>query len=597
MRSKNYLLLLSGLLLLLAACHKVEDLPSYNKGKAVTLTSSKTTISPAPADSMSTVVTFSWTDPEYATLASSQKFVVEIDSAGRNFSKKVTRIVSGALKMDFTGRELNDILAGFGFAPGQTFSFDIRVLSSYANNNERYESNIIKVDISSYKIPITLKPSSATPLTLLVSNATNTAISFDWNATPYGANTIYYALQLDVKGNNFANPQVKQLGTDLKASYTVNDLNTAAIAAGVIGGSTKDVEFRVVSYLGPNYTSVISYSTPVTISITTFTPIPANLYIVGDATPLGWDNNANLSPSQEFNRISDVAYSIVVHLQAGKSYLFLPVAGSWDHKFGGASATGGTLLADGAVPGSNTPAPATDGVYQITVNFQTGTYTVAPFASAIPANLYIVGDAAGSWDNPVALPKKQFTKIDAGSFGIIVNLEAGKSYLFLPLNGNWDHKFGGASANGGTLLADGAVPGSNTPAPAVSGMYKIIVNFITNTYTVTPYSGVDIPDNLYIVGDATNGNWDNPVPTPSQQFTKLSNAEFKLTVALKGSGSYLFLPLNGNWDHKFGGTGAGGGTLLVDGAVPGSNTPNPGSAGNYTITVNFLTMKYSLVKQ
>jgi starch-binding outer membrane protein SusE/F len=597
MRPKNYLLLISGLLLLLAACHKVEDLPYYDKGKPVTLTASKTTITPAPADSMNTVVTFSWTNPEYATDSSNQKFVLEIDSAGRNFSKKVTRTVNGTLNTGFTGSQLNDILAGFGFAPGQTFSFDIRVLSSYGNNNERYESNVIKVDISSYKVPITLTPSSSSPLTLLVADATNTAVSFNWNATPYGSNTIYYALQLDLKGNNFANPQVKQLGTGLNTSYTVNDLNTAAIAAGVIGGSTGDVEFRVVSYLGANYTSVLSFSTPVTISITTFTPIPANLYIVGDATPLGWDNNANLSPSQEFTRISDVAYSIVINLKAGKSYLFLPVAGSWDHKFGGASATGGTLLADGAVPGSNTPAPAADGTYQITVNFQTGTYTVEPYANAIPDNLYIVGDAVGSWNNPVALPQQQFTKLDAASFGIIVNLEAGKSYLFLPLNGNWDHKFGGASATGGTLLADGAVPGSNTPAPATTGLYKIIVNFITNTYTVTAYNGVAVPDNLFIVGDATNGNWNNPVPTPSQQFTRLSNSEFKLTVELKATGSYLFLPVNGSWDHKFGGTSATGGTLLVDGAVPGSNTPGPGSAGNYLITVNFLTMKYSLVKQ
>ncbi|HKO82261.1 MAG TPA: hypothetical protein VJU78_17755, partial [Chitinophagaceae bacterium] len=232
-----------------------------------------------------------------------------------------------------------------------------------------------------------------------------------------------------------------------------------------------------------------------------------------------------------------------------------------------------------------------------TVNFQTGSYTVEPYANSIPANLYIVGDAAGSWDNPVALPTKQFTKLDAGSFGIIINLEMGKSYLFLPENGKWDHKFGGTSATGGALLADGAVPGSNTPAPAVTGMYKIIVNFITNTYTVTPYTGVAVPDNLYIVGDATAGNWDNPVPVPSQQFTKLSNAEFKLTVELKATGSYLFLPLNGNWDHKFGGTSATGGTLLVDGAVPGSNTPVPGEKANYLITVNFLTMKYSVLKQ
>lgn len=579
-------------------CHKIEDLPYYNKGVAVTLSASQTQIAPTPADSAKNVVTFSWTNPGYAVDSAKQKFVVEIDSAGHNFTNKTKKEVLGSLSTSFTGGELNDILAGFGFAPGQTFSFDIRVVSSYANNNEQLPSNVIKVDITSYLVPVTLAASSTDPLVLEVTNATNTAVSFNWNASPYGSNTIYYALQLDTAGGDFSNPQVKQLGSTLNTSLTVNELNTMAIAAGVSGGSTKNVEFRIASYLGANYTSLLGYSNKLPINITTFTPIPDNLYIVGDATPRGWDNNAALSPTQQFSRIDDVSYGIVIHLEAGKSYLFVPVAGNWDHKFGGTSATGGTLLADGAVPGSNTPAPATSGLYQIIVNFQTGTYAVTPFTNTIPDNLYIVGDATpGDWSNPVPLPAQQFTKIDATSFGIILNLNGGKSYLFLPENGSWDHKFGGTSATGGPLLADGAVPGSNTPAPATSGTYKIVVNFLTNTYTVTPHTGAEVPENLYIVGDATPGGWDNPVPLPAQQFTKLSNSEFSLTLPLSNSGSYLLLPVNGSWDHKFGGTSASGGTLLVDGAVPGSNTPAPGEAATYKINVNFFTMKYSLLKQ
>ncbi|MGZ3987831.1 MAG: SusF/SusE family outer membrane protein, partial [Flavisolibacter sp.] len=262
---------------------------------------------------------------------------------------------------------------------------------------------------------------------------------------------------------------------------------------------------------------------------------------------------------------------------------------------------GGTLLKDGAVPGSNTPAPATSGIYKIVVNFQTNTYTVTPVA--VPANLYIVGDATpGGWNNPVPIPSQQFTKIDAVSYGIVINLTAGKSYLFLPANGDWSHKYGGATdgtaTGGGTLLADGAVPGSNTPAPGASGLYKIIVNFATNSYTVTPYDG---PSNLYIVGDATAGGWNNPVPVPSQQFTQVGNAEFQLTTQLTAGKSYLLLPVNGDWGHKYGGatdgTAAGGGILLKDGDVPGSNTPAPGTTGNYLIDVNFITMTYKVTPQ
>ncbi|HRN72608.1 MAG TPA: hypothetical protein PLM81_05745, partial [Ginsengibacter sp.] len=99
-------------------------------------------------------------------------------------------------------------------------------------------------------------------------------------------------------------------------------------------------------------------------------------------------------------------------------------------------------------------------------------------------------------------------------------------------------------------------------------------------------------------GDATPGGWSNPVPVPTQQFTQLSGSEFTLDLQLTAGGSYLFLPMNGSWDHKFGGatdgTETGGATLLADGAVPGSNTPAPATTGNYRINVNFLTGKYKV---
>jgi hypothetical protein len=100
------------------------------------------------------------------------------------------------------------------------------------------------------------------------------------------------------------------------------------------------------------------------------------------------------------------------------------------------------------------------------------------------------------------------------------------------------------------------------------------------------------------VGDATAGGWNNPVPTPSQQFTQTGSAEFQITIPLTSGKSYLFLPLNGDWGHKYGGATDGtaitGGTLLADGAVPGSNTPAPATSGSYTITVNFITMTYKV---
>src|SRR5688500_14485790 len=104
------------LVLLFASCDKVDDLPFYGAGSAPILTSSVTTVAPAPADSLSDVITFSWTSPKYATDSSNVKYILEIDSTGRNFSRAVSRTILGALSTTFTAKEFNSILLGFGFS-------------------------------------------------------------------------------------------------------------------------------------------------------------------------------------------------------------------------------------------------------------------------------------------------------------------------------------------------------------------------------------------------------------------------------------------------------------------------------------------------
>ncbi|HSV09463.1 MAG TPA: SusE domain-containing protein, partial [Hanamia sp.] len=379
------------------------------------------------------------------------------------------------------------------------------VTSSYANNNELYQSNAVSVAMTPYLVPVTLAPSSANPLVLQIANATANAISFNWNASPYGANTINYALQLDTAGGNFAHPQVIKYGNALTSNITVNDLNTAAIAAGVMGGSTKNVEFRIVSYVGTDYSKVLGNSNTITINLTTYVAAPANLYIVGDATPGGWANPVP-TPSQRFTKIDAVSFGIILNLTAGGSYLLLPVnTNNWDVKYGGTSANGGTLLANNAVPGSNTPAPATSGLYKIVVNFQTNTYTVTPYSGmplptsiGINKGLWIIGDAtAGGWNNnskdaPDGIGDQQFTQISNAEYQITIPLTAGKGFLLIPEDqGLWNNKYGGSTdgtqTGGGTILFNNDVPGSNTPAPSVSGNYLIDVNFITGKYTITPH--------------------------------------------------------------------------------------------------------------
>ncbi len=624
---KNIYKLLSAVFLISAlnACQKLAPLPHYANGSMPTLAASTTTITPSPGDSSTAVLTLSWSNPKYATDSSNQKFIIELDSSGRNFMHEVTVEVDGPLSYSFTGSELNNILANFGFTAGQAYNLDARLKSSYANNNEQYVSNVVTLTVTPYAVPITLTPSSTDPLVLLVTNATDPAITFSWSASTYGSDTISYALQFDTVGGNFANPQMIKFGSIFSSSILVNDLNTAAIAAGVLGGSTRNMEFRIGAYLGTGYTMPLVYSNTVNLSVTTFTPVPPTLYIVGDATPGGWTNPVPL-PSQQLTRLDAVSYGITINLTAGGSYLLLPVNGDWSQKYAAMNNTTVNPMGDNfgfysnANPtqyNTNIPAPATSGLYNIVVNFQTGKFTVTASTMSIPANVFIVGDATpGGWNNPVPVPSQQLTQVDAVTFGTVLNLNGAGGYLLLPVNGDWGQKYAVMDNTTVDPMGDsfGYYSGSNPTnyntnftAPSTTGLYEMLFNFQTDKYKVTPFTGVyPVPQSLYIVGDATPGGWNNPVPTPSQQFTQVNLTEFQITIQLTAGGGYLLLPVNGSWDAKYAAMDntavnpMGDSFGYYSGSNPtnyNTNIPAPAVTGTYLIDVNFATGAYTLTKQ
>jgi len=240
-----------------------------------------------------------------------------------------------------------------------------------------------------------------------------------------------------------------------------------------------------------------------------------------------------------------------------------------------------------------------------TVKLTATPYKIPPkVALPTTGKLYLVGDATqGGWNNPVPVPNQELTKIDETTYGGIFNMVGGKQYLVLPLNGNWDNKFAvannslpGLSGGGdfGFNLSD------NFPGPAASGWYKLVLDFQTGKFTVTPFTQQHgLPDSLYIVGDATPGGWNNPVPTPSQKFTRINSTRFEIaSIAMTTGKAYLLLPENGNWGKKFGAVDDQAPGIKVTGPFKpeGLNIPAPDVSGNYKISVDFINNRYTLTK-
>ncbi|MEO8711144.1 MAG: SusE domain-containing protein [Parafilimonas sp.] len=124
------------------------------------------------------------------------------------------------------------------------------------------------------------------------------------------------------------------------------------------------------------------------------------------------------------------------------------------------------------------------------------------------------------------------------------------------------------------------------------------VQYSTTPYVIPPKVNPPLSGELYLVGSATDGGWNNPVPTPSQQFTKIDDLHFTLTVYMHGGQQYLFIPVNGDWSHKFACKKTA--DQLKDGGEFGldfsDNFPGPDADGTYTIAVDFQKGKYTVTQ-
>jgi hypothetical protein len=225
-------------------------------------------------------------------------------------------------------------------------------------------------------------------------------------------------------------------------------------------------------------------------------------------------------------------------------------------------------------------------------------YKVPPkVALPTTGKLFIVGAATqGGWNNPVPTPTQELARLNETTWAGVFQMNGAQQYLLLPLNGDWGNKFSVANGTIAGLSAGGDFGfnlSDNFPGPANSGWYQIIVDFQTGKFKVTPYTST-LPTNLFIVGAATAGGWNNPVPVPSQQFTRLNASQWELTLPIVASQEYLILPVNGDWGNKYSvankslaGLSAGG----EFGYNLGDNFPGPSIAGNHKILLNFATVE------
>lgn len=362
------------------ACEKIERLPFYAEGFNPELTASTTSLAPAPADSNKTVLTLVWANPEYASDSNSFKYIVQIDSAGRNFAKAVSFELIGKRTLSFIAKDLNNLMLNYGFQYNKAYDLDFRVISSYGNNNERRISNTLRIRATTYKIPprVTLPASGKL---YIVGDATQGGWT---NPMPVPSQELARVDETTFGGIFQLNGGKQYLvlplnNGDWSNKYSVASNALPGLAAGGNFGYNLPDNFPGPAASGL-YKLMMDFQDG-KFTVTPFTQqhgLPSELFIVGDATPGGWNNPVPV-PAQRFTRLNSSRFELTINLTAGKNYLFLPENGNWGMKYGavdnqapGIKNNGGPMKPEG----QDMPSPDASGNYKITVDFITNTYTL-----------------------------------------------------------------------------------------------------------------------------------------------------------------------------------------------------------------------------
>ncbi|HPH86125.1 MAG TPA: SusE domain-containing protein [Ferruginibacter sp.] len=354
--------------MIFSACKKVDDLPVYNNGSAVSLSSSVSAVAAQAADSNNVVVSFSWSNPNYAQDSSKYKYVLEIDSTGRGFTNAFKTVFTGVYSGSLTGKQLNDGLLSLGFAFNTAYDVDVRLSSSYGNNNEKYYSNTIKMSMTPYKIP----PKIPVPAALYLVGDIN-----GWNNSP-SLDTKYQFSLIDETTYagifNFSGGAYK----------LIQELGNWGTQFHMVTGGTQNAGEFVQADADPAFPAPASGWYRVTVNFQNGTykltpaparvPTPANLYIVGELN--GWNNSPSLDPIYHFTNPSAFVRTLDLDITGGGIFKLIQELGNWGTQFHQVSGTPafGEFEQRDADPAFSLPSAA--GRYRIKVDFAANYYWI-----------------------------------------------------------------------------------------------------------------------------------------------------------------------------------------------------------------------------
>ncbi len=320
------------------------------------------------------------------------------------------------------------------------------------------------------QLPATIAsaPSSIT----LIGEDEEEVVVFNVNPADFGTPMeVTYIIQMDRPGNNFANAADLGSSTSTTVEVKAADINRRAVSRGIIAGEAGPMEFRVRAV--PSRSLSALEGAAVTINVTTFADPVAlrNLFLVGEATARGWNNNDN-NPALFRDPENPDLFVYSGFFNAG-GFKVLENLGAWQPQYG---TNDGTSIAVNPGNGSdpdvfNVPAA---GYYTFTFDLAAETFSLVPIANvpAVFGTVGIIGSAtANGWDASTAMNQLAF---DKHIYYLTATLSNGE--MKFRADNDWAVNWGSNTAISGRATQDGP----NIPVEA--GTFKIWFNSLDGRY-------------------------------------------------------------------------------------------------------------------
>ncbi len=412
--------------LALTACKKTID-TEYNKGETpLALSADKSAVVLKEQDNNSDAITFSWTSGTNKGTNAAITYKLLLDKQGANFSNPVTLSLGTAvLSKKFSVNELNDSVRSHWNLPANVeTTLEAKVVSTVANNAASGEtSNVVEVKVTPYQ-PVTATLyliGDATPNGWSASAATAmTAVAGQPGKFTWTGNLTVGDFKFITTLNQFL------------PSYNKGANNTSLVYR--TDNAQPDDKFTITT---PGNYSIAVDLLNLSISLSAAnTPPYTRLWIVGDATPNGWNIDNPNEMRVDSSNLWVFKYGEVMKAgdfkiptstgNWGTDYYMPPVA------YPPLTATDVQLVRNGNP--DNKWKITNPGPYKIRLDLQSMKINITPFTPY--TKIWMVGDATpNGWniDNPVELTP---VAGDPYKFEYTGPMNAGE-FKFPLATGNW----------------------------------------------------------------------------------------------------------------------------------------------------------------